>query len=195
MSREYFGIRMVIYDEWNTEKTVLFMKEEEGDIRSYKKIKKIHEITNHKLEDNMLYTYRNAGKLDSEVRKLIKRVFEDCRICKKFRKSLGRPRITIPKTMDFNEIVSLDCKQFGDKNVLWIVDTFTRFIQGKVLRNKKSMTVIEALNEAWIWRLGLPSRGFWTDNGREFQNKEMEEYASKAGFTTKFGPAYSPGVT
>ena len=26
--------------------------------------------------------------------------------------------------MDFNKIVSLDCKQFGEKNVLWIVDTF-----------------------------------------------------------------------
>ena len=45
----------------------------------------------------MLYTYRNAGKLDKEVRKLIKLVCEECRVCKKFRKSLGRPKITLPK--------------------------------------------------------------------------------------------------
>ena len=54
------------------------------------------------------------------------------------------------------------------------------------------MTVIDALNEAWNWRVGFPSRGFWTDNGGEFQNKEMEEFASKAGFTIRFRPAYSP---
>ena len=88
--------------------------------------------------------------------------------------------------------MSLDCKQFGNKNVLWIVDTFTRFIQGKVLKNKEALTVVDALNEAWNWRVGFPSRGFWADNGGEFKNGEMEEFASKAGFSIRFGPAYSP---
>ena len=45
----------------------------------------------------------------AEVRKNIKRVFKDCKVCKKFRKSLRRPKVTLPKMMDFNEIVSLDC--------------------------------------------------------------------------------------
>ena len=70
-------------------------------------------------------------------------------MCKKFKKSLGRPKVSLPKVMDFNEIVSLDCKQFGSKNVLWMVDTFTRFIQGKVLKNKEALIVVDALNEAW----------------------------------------------
>ena len=61
-------------------------------------------------------------------------------MCKKFNKSLGRPKVSLSKAMDFNEIVSLDCKQFGNKNVLWMVDTFTRFIQGKVLKNKEALT-------------------------------------------------------
>ena len=56
--------------------------------------------------------------------------------------------MTLPKTMDFYKIVSLDCKQFGEKNVLWIVDTFSWFILRKVLENKNVMALIEALNEA-----------------------------------------------
>ena len=78
-------------------------------------------------------------------------------MCKKFRILLGRPKVTLPKTMDFNDIVSLDYKHFGEENVLWIVDTFTKFIQRKVLAKKNAPMVIEVLNEAWILRLGLLS--------------------------------------
>ena len=52
----------------------MFIKTEDGDIRSYKKIKKVHEKTNYKLEDNIIYTCRNAGKLDADVKKNIQRV-------------------------------------------------------------------------------------------------------------------------
>ena len=167
MSEGHFGIRMLIHDEWNTEKTVLFMKSDDRDIRSYK-ISKINKIkkTNHKLEENMLYAERNSGKLDAEVRKIIEQVCGYYKVGKKFKKSLGRLKITLPKTLYFNEIVILDCKQFAEKNVIWIIDPSIIFIQEKVLANKKAMMVIDALHKTCIWRLGLPSRGFWTDNGR-----------------------------
>ena len=93
--------------------------------------------------------------------------------------------------MDFNEIMSLDLKQFGNRYMLWMVCTFTRFIQGKVLKSKDAMTIVDGMNEGWNWRLGFPSKGFWADNGGEFQNDALEEYSSKAGFSIKFGPAYS----
>ena len=69
------------------------------------------------------------------------------KIYKKIKKSLGRPKVTIPKVMDFNEVVSLVCKQYGKKDVLWRVCTFKIFIQGKLLKNKEAMTMIETLNE------------------------------------------------
>ena len=68
--------------------------------------------------------------------------------------------------MDFNEIVSLDLKQFGKKYVLWMVCTFTRFIQGRVMKSKDAMMVIDAMNDGWNWRLGFPSKGFWAENFR-----------------------------
>ena len=44
-----------------------------------------------------------------------------------------KPKVALPKASSFNEIVTLDIKQFGDKYVLWCIDAFTRFVQGKLL--------------------------------------------------------------
>ena len=100
--------------------------------------------------------------------------------------------MALPKVTDFNQVVTLDLKQFGDKYVLWVVDSFTRFIQGLVLKNKQAETVAEAIHTIWCLRFGYPSRGFWEDNGNEFQNKESLELMSKLGLKIEFGPTYSP---
>ena len=42
------------------------------------------------------------------------------------------------------EIVTLDLKEFRNKYILWMIDSFTRFIQGKFLNNKKAETIIQA---------------------------------------------------
>ena len=79
-----------------------------------------------------------------------------------------------------------------EKNVLWAVDSFTRFIQGIVISNKRADTVVEALCSVWCLRFGYPTHGFWADNGSEFQNKEMSELMSKLGLRIEFGASYSP---
>ena len=76
--------------------------------------------------------------------------------------------MAIPKALDFNQIVTLDLKQFKEGHVLWLVDGFTRFIQGIVLKNKEGTTIVDAIHDGWICRFGFPSQGFWTDNGLEF---------------------------
>ena len=177
--------------DWTTQDTVYYMSKED-EVTTFKKIKKIHEVTNHKSENQLIFAFRNANKLDDKVRKTIHRVVEGCKVCQKYKRSQGRPKVTLPKVTDFNQIVAIDLKQFGDKNVLWIVCSFTRYIQGEVIPNKEAKTIIDALNTGWNWRLGFPSGGFWADNGLEFKNKEMSEYASKFGFSVKFGPNYSP---
>ena len=100
--------------------------------------------------------------------------------------------MALPKVTDFNQVVSLDLKQFDEINVLWMICSFTRFCQGVVLKDKYAETIVEAMNTTWNWRFGFPSVGFWADNGTEFKNKEMNEFASKFGFKIAFGPTYSP---
>ena len=88
--------------------------------------------------------------------------------------------------------MTLDLKQFGDKYVLWCIDSFTRFIQGRLLKNKKAETVLNAINECWSLPFGIPAVGYYADNGTEFKNVKMDELISKLGISISYGPAYSP---
>ena len=95
--------------------------------------------------------------MNDTVRKSIKKVIESCDVCKKYKRSQGKPKVTLTKVTDFNQIVTMDLKQFDGVNVLWLIDSSTRFIQGKVLSNKEAETVVEALNSTWNWKFGFPS--------------------------------------
>ena len=51
----------------------------ERDVTTFNAVKKVKKILNHKKEDQMLYAYRNAGKLTPEVRKAIREVIDKCK--------------------------------------------------------------------------------------------------------------------
>ena len=85
---------------------------------------------------------RNAGWMSPEMMNTIDRVVNDCKVCQKFQKSIARPRVTLPKASSFNEVVTLDLKEFGNKYILWIIDKFSRFMVGKLINNKRADTII-----------------------------------------------------
>ena len=159
---------------------------------TFKAIKKVHEVTNHKSAEQLLKHYKRADLIGPETVKTIKRVVRDCKICQKFGKSMVKPKIALPNASSFNEVVTLDLKQFGNKHVLWCIDLFTRFIQGKLLRNKKAETILNAINECWNLSFGIPAVGFYADNGTEFKNIKMDKFISKLGISISYGPAYNP---
>ena len=130
--------------------------------------------------------------MTDEGRKVIKKVVANCRICKKFRRSFGTPKVAIPKALDFNEIVALDLKKIGSKHILWIICTFTRFIKGIVIRDKEAETIIEAVQSGWNLNYGYASLGFYADNGPEFKNEKMYELTNKLNLKISFGPPYFP---
>ena len=75
----------------------------------------------------MYHAYENAGKLDTETRKLIDEVVEKCEICKTNSRSKSKPTVAISKATDFNSIVSIDLKSIGDKYILWMVCAFSDY--------------------------------------------------------------------
>ena len=81
----------------------------------------------------------------------------------------------LPKASLFNEVVTLDLKAFGSKYVLWIIDSFSRFVQGKVIHNSMVDTIIKAVTDTWILCFGIPSVGFYADNGGEFVNVKIDK--------------------
>ena len=107
-------------------------------------------------------------------------MIEKCDICKKFRKSLARPKTAWPKLTDFNQVVTLDLKEITDGRnkkvyILWMICGFTRFIRGAVIKTKDATTTFESLMNNWNWVYGFPSKGFFSDQGGEFINKQMKE--------------------
>ena len=79
---------------------------------------------------------------------IMDRVVNDCKVCQKFQKSVVRPWVILPTASSFNEVVTLDLKEFGSKYILWIIDSFSRFIVGKFLNNKKADTIIQAIMDS-----------------------------------------------
>merc|ERR1712082_345324 len=174
------------------EETVLLGTSEKEKIVSHSTVKKIHEVTNHKSAENLLWAFKCADLLDADLRKLIVKVVKECRICNKFKKTFPRPKSTLPKSTEFNQIVTLDLKFFGKVPVLWLVDSCTRFIKGSVIKDKEAETIMKAIHKDWICNFGFPSVRFWADNGKEFVNSKLTELGAKAGFQVAYGPANSP---
>ena len=100
--------------------------------------------------------------------------------------------MAIPRATDFNSIVSFDLKSIGNKYILWMICTFTKFIKATVVNNKNPGTIIKALHRSWCMDIGYPTVGFWCDNGGEFLNAKMEEFVNKLGLKISFTPSYSP---
>ena len=110
-------------------------------------MKKVHEINRHKGKEQLMQAYRNAGWLSPEMI------------------NIARPRVTLPKSTSFNEVVTLDLKEFGSKYVLWMIDSFSRFMVGISLTNKRADTIMQAIMDSWCMNVGFPSHGFFADNG------------------------------
>ena len=72
----------------------------------------------------------------------MERVVNDCKVCQKFQKSVVRQRVTLPKSTSFNEVVTLDLNDFGNKYVLWMIDSFSRLMVGMLLNKKMADTII-----------------------------------------------------
>ena len=98
------ALKLESIKEDTEERTVSYIMAQVSDDRvshvlNYKNVKRIHEVTNHKQEENMMHAYRNAGIQTDGARKIIRRVINNCKVCKKFKRSFGIPKVSIPKVM------------------------------------------------------------------------------------------------
>ena len=84
--------------------------------------------------------------MDEGIRKRINEIVDKCEICKKNSKSKPKPAVVIPKATEFNSIVAMDLKVMGEKYILWMICACKRFIQGRVLNDKKPETIVKVLH-------------------------------------------------
>ena len=52
-------------------------------------------------------------------------------------------------------MVTIDLKEFGKENVLWMVCEFAKLIKGIILKDKKADSVIKGLHAGWCLILNI----------------------------------------
>ena len=148
-------VKLETLGEISDEETVFYI--EKKVVGAYKKdIEKMHRVLNHKGVRNMEFAFRNAGRMDAQVSKMIKEAVENCSVCQKNGRSRSKPLVAIPRATDFNSIVTLDLKEMGKSYILWMVDAFSRVLTGAVIKDKKAETILEKLELEWCNKFGFP---------------------------------------
>ena len=119
-------------DEKGAIEKVFFIREKTED---QKYICSFHEGSGHKGAENIMHALSQAEMIAPEIRKMVKKVVDSCKICKKYSKSMH-------KVMDINQIVTWDLKSWGKGFILWMVCSFSRFITGVYIVNKEMETMM-----------------------------------------------------
>ena len=59
---------------------ILYTKGKEEELDTFKAIRRVHEVTNHKSADQLVIAYRKAGLMGPGTVKTIKNVVRDCKV-------------------------------------------------------------------------------------------------------------------
>ena len=89
----------------------------------------------------------------------------NCNICHKFKRKSLRPAVCLPLSSRFNEVVSMDLKEFKH-NKIWIfhmIDVATRYSMACLIETKRKDVVVMKIFQMWIAYFGAP-RKFMFDN-------------------------------
>ena len=160
-------------------------------------VSKVHRYFGHRNGRKIWELFAKAGKLKKK-KKAVLELLEKCQICRKLKKTPPRPRIGMPVANTFNEVVALDLKVLNKNGeyILWMIDMFTKAIKGKYIKSKTPETIVNGLIEKWVlgdgFGPGHPSQFFYSDNGGEFLNQELIDFAATMNTNIKMTAAHSP---
>ena len=164
------------------------------DELSLKDVQKLHQYFGHVSRRKLEKLIKNSNKLTEGVKKHLDYIELHCKSCKFNQKAKPRPAVALPRASKFNQVVSLDLKEYPEgkyKYILYAVDHFSRLTVGAFLIDKKPSTVGAALMEKWIAPMGRMET-LHSDCGGEFRCEEMTALAEYLGVKVSFTAAYSP---
>ena len=155
-------------------------------------IHKLHRQFAHPSAKSLKAIMNNADALDDECEKLIDDISKKCEVCKRYKKTPSRPVVCLPLAKQFNDVVAMDLKQYGDVYFLHFIDLFTRFSKSKVIRRKTPKVIVDSVATEWLAAGFGPPKKFLVDNGGEFNNEEYRELAEQFNVEVCATAAYSP---
>lgn len=156
-----------------------------------RKVLKLHKQFAHPPAERLKKLISDSGVNDSDINQLVDHVSSHCDICRQFKRPPLKPAVAFPSASAFNDTVAMDLKFMGNGiYLLHMIDHATRYSSACVIRNKRKETIVISVLENWIRIFGSPHY-FLTDNGGEFVNDLMLEYAEKFNISLKTTAAES----
>ena len=136
---------------------------------------KLHRQFGHPSAEKLIKVVENAGIKSVELLNSIRWRTENCDICVKLKKTPPRPIVSMPIANSFNDVISMDLKQWRNQYFFVMVDVATIFCSAVVINNKCSSTILKFFFSHWIAFFGPPKK-ILSDNGCEFSNSEVREF-------------------
>ena len=155
---------------------------------------KLHKVFAHPSEKRLISLIESAGKKWSEnkaLKKEIKEVSQNCKICEKFRRPSPRPVVGLSMATKFNECVAMDLKFYEGKIILHMIDHASRLSSANRISSKEPTVIIKSIFKNWITIYGRPEK-FLSDNGGEFMNHQFIELCEKMSISVKNTAGESP---
>ena len=176
----------------HTNFTAMLLEEDEK-----KQITKVHRYFGHRTGRKIWEIFAKAGHLRNK-KKAVLDLLDNCKVCCTTKKTPPRPKVGMPVANTFNEIVGLDLKVLNKSGeyILWMVDMFSKAIKGKHIKDKDPETIVAGIIESWIvgngFGPGHPSKAFYSDNGGEFLNTTVVNFAATMNTTIRMTSANAP---
>ena len=153
---------------------------------------KLHRQFSHASKERLLKLIKDSGCKDKEFVSCVKQCCDDCKICQRFRKAPLRPCVGLPVADRFNQVVSMDLKEYEKgKWFLHMIDTATRYSAGCLTNTKDKNVIVSKVMQTWVRYFGSPKK-FLFDNGGEFSNETMKELGEKLGVEIAVTAAEAP---
>ena len=127
----------------------------------------------------------------TDIIREVKRVTENCDVCKKYKKTPPTPVVSCSLASNFNEAVAMDLFEIGGKYVLHLIDMFSRYSAACARNTKAKEAITDAILKIWISYFGKPSK-FLADNGGEFANETYTDMCTAFSIEIMKTSAESP---
>ena len=101
---------------------------------------KLHKQFGYASTRNLENLLKRAGTPIIKLANITDKVVSHCKICQKYKKTIPRPAVSLPKANDFNDTLAMDLHQL--KQNLWylhLIDEFSRFSNAVIIKSPRML--------------------------------------------------------
>ena len=139
----------------------------------------------------LLNSAQDSWQSDEELKKLIKKVSNECAICKIYRKTPQRLVVGIPMATSFQECTAMDLTFYKGRILLHLIDHATRLSVASFVKSKEPEVILKGIFKSWIQIYGAPEK-FLTHKSGEFANSKIIDMVESMNIKVKVTVVESP---